>query len=419
MKYDILWKNRGLKTLLAGETILKLGQGLRGIAIPWLVLELTGSPLQLGIAFAVSMSPDIVVAPLSGYFIDNLPRKPMVVLSLLAGAALLAVIPFVAVVSELTPIHVYLVLGALSIAHATYHNTREAMLPDLVGDDDLDEANSLFYIVGTTLSIVFLLVGGVLTSLLGPIQTVGIACVAVTVSALVLVLLPRTKHADRIDDSEISIGRFVSEVKEGIDVIRGTVVQDIILFGVGINVATVPFSLLITVIGHDVFGLAIAYAALLGGFQAGKALGNYGVNYVPWSRERKYVTGIGAVGAAALVVSLGGIVFAPLSEAMYLVVLLVLLAGLGALEPLFNVPSDSLVQIASEENRGIVVAITNAALQIVFPFALLFSGWLVEHVSPFVVFGLSGAILLPLSIVGVYRFNLGVGTGQSRQLSPD
>jgi hypothetical protein len=259
-----------------------------------------------------------------------------------------------------------------------------------------------------------MLLGGIATSLVGPITTLSVAAVASALAAAVLGLLPAADTDDRGTVS-LSVAGFVTDVRAGVAVIRGTVVQDILLFGIVINLATVPYTLLVTVIGHDVFGLAVAYAVLMCGFQGGKILGNYGVNAIDWDRERKYVAGIGGVGVAALVVAWAGTTTAWLPSWAYLAVVTALLAGLGAIEPLFNVPSDSLVQIASDEHRGTVVTLTNATLQVPFPIALLLGGYLVETVSPFVVFGLSGVLLVALAVVGVYRFDVTAGVGTRRR----
>lgn len=415
MTYTILRENRSFRRLLAGETVIKLGGGLRGIAIPWLVLELTGSPVQLGVAMALSTAPDVVVAPILGYLIDSLPRKPVAIVAVAAEAACLASVPVIASVGTIAPIHVYSVLAATSITRATYHNSRESMLPDLVGDTDLDEANSLFYIVATTLSVAFMFLGGIATSLVGPITTLAGAAGATGAAVFALLLLPRTDGDDQNDG--LSTGDFVSDFWAGVSVMRGSIVKDILLFGIVINIATVPYSLLITVVGHDVFGLAIAYAVLMCGFQSGKIAGNYGVNLIKWGRERKYVVGIGGVGISALLVAGGGTAAGDLPPLTYLAVVTVLLAVLGAIEPLFNVPSDSLVQVASEEHRGIVITLTNALLQAPFPVALLLSGYLVETVSPFVVFALSGVVMLGLAVVGTYRFDVAAELGNRRRLS--
>nr|WP_318655335.1 MFS transporter [Halobacterium salinarum]WJK64813.1 MFS transporter [Halobacterium salinarum] len=412
MTDTVLRENRSFRRLLAGETVIKLGGGLRGIAIPWLVLELTGSPVQLGVAMALRTTPDVVVAPILGYLIDSLPRKPVAIVAVAAEAACVAAVPVIANVGTIAPIHVYTVLAATSITRATYHNSRESMLPDLVGDADLDEANSLFYIVAATLSVAFMVLGGIATSLVGPITTLAGAAGATGAAAFALLLLPQTDDGDQNDG--VSTADFVSDFQGGVSVMRGSIVRDVLLFGIVINIATVPYSLLITVVGHDVFGLAIAYAVLMCGFQSGKIAGNYGVNFIKWGRERKYVVGIGGVGIAALLVAGGGTAAADLPPLIYLTVVTVLLAVLGAIEPLFNVPSDSLVQVASEEHRGIVITLTNALLQAPFPVALLLSGYLVETVSPFVVFGLSGVVMLGLAVMGTYRFDVAAELGTRR-----
>jgi MFS family permease len=51
------------------------------IAIPWLVLELTGSAAITGVVAAVAAVPAILMSPLAGLLIDRVGRQRISVLS--------------------------------------------------------------------------------------------------------------------------------------------------------------------------------------------------------------------------------------------------------------------------------------------------------------------------------------------------
>jgi MFS family permease len=71
------------------------------IAIPWLVLELTGSALTTGLVAAVAAIPAIVMSPLAGLLIDRVGRRQISILSdVLSGISVL-LIPFVALSGRL------------------------------------------------------------------------------------------------------------------------------------------------------------------------------------------------------------------------------------------------------------------------------------------------------------------------------
>ncbi|WP_327051668.1 MFS transporter [Halomicrococcus gelatinilyticus] len=234
------------------------------------------------------------------------------------------------------------------------------------------------------------------------------AAVATALAALPLaaVTAPAPDLADLHGPRDV-LSDFVAEVRAGADVVRGTVVRDVVLFGVGVNLAVVPYSLLLATLGWEAFGVALAYGVLRGALAAGKLLGNHAVPVVPWSREETYVAGVLSVGIAALGVAVLGTLVAGFPTTARLAVVAAAVFVLGGFQPLFNVPSDSLVQLAADDDdRGTVVALANAVLQLPFPVALLGAGYLTASHSPFLVFALSGCLLLAVGVAAAVRFDV-------------
>ncbi|MFT4930795.1 MAG: MFS family permease [Natronomonas sp.] len=413
---SLLRGDRDFRTLWMGETVLRLGSGLRNVAIPWLILVLTGSPLSLGLSFALLRTPDVLFSPVLGYAIDRHSRRRLMCLAVISEGALLLVLPVAQAAGWLSIRLVYAVLVVLSITGGLYHNAREAILPEIVPGDRLDEANAAFYVGSTAVGIVFLGVGGVLTDQFGAVETLAGAAVAAWVAAPLLAMVSETPpEVTDLGGARDRLGGFLADLREGIGRIRGTIVRDVIAFGLVINVAVTPYTILIATVAYDEVALAIAYAGLLAAFRVGGILGNVGVGRVPLSRERKYATGILAVGLVALVLAGVGPLLVPIESILPFGVLAALLLALGAVQPLFNVPSDSLVQLAADEaNRGRVVSLTNAALQVTFPIGYLAGGYLAARVSSFHVFALSGAIMIALGVLAFYRFGSDAAGDSSR-----
>jgi len=412
---SLLRTDRDFRTLWTGETVLRLGSGLRNVAIPWLILVLTGSPLSLGLSFALLRTPDVLVSPLLGYAIDRHSRRGLMCLAVLSEGALLLVLPVAKAAGWLSIWLVYGVLVGLSITGALYHNAREAILPEIVPSDRLDEANAAFYVGSTAVGIVFLGVGGVLTDQFGAVETLVGAALAAWIAAPLLATVPETSPEARdAGDDRDRVGEFLADLRDGIETIRGTIVRDLIAFGLVINVAVTPYTILIATLAYDEVALAVAYAGLLAAFRVGGIVGNVGVGRVPLSRGRKYATGVLAVGLVALVLAGVGPLLVPIESIPPFGILAGLLLALGAVQPLFNVPSDSLVQLAADdENRGRVVSLTNAALQVTFPIGYLAGGYLAERSSSFHVFALSGAIMVALGVLAFSRFGSDVVAGTS------
>ncbi|MFD0592970.1 hypothetical protein ACFQZ4_10800 [Catellatospora coxensis] len=54
---------KGLVGLLIAGTVSRIGSVLTFLAIPWLVLETTGSPSRMGLAAAAELLPYVLIGP--------------------------------------------------------------------------------------------------------------------------------------------------------------------------------------------------------------------------------------------------------------------------------------------------------------------------------------------------------------------
>jgi MFS family permease len=85
------------------------------IAIPWLILELTGSATSTGLIVGIAYLPVIIMAPLAGVLIDRWGRRQVSILSDILSATSVTLIPIFALTVGLTPALILLaaVLGAI------------------------------------------------------------------------------------------------------------------------------------------------------------------------------------------------------------------------------------------------------------------------------------------------------------------
>src|SRR5215813_3488717 len=85
-----------------GETISSLGSSFTQFALPLLVFKLTGSALNLGIAFAVSFLPYLLFGLVIGAWVDRLDRKRVMILADLGQAVVISAIPVLFLLGSLT-----------------------------------------------------------------------------------------------------------------------------------------------------------------------------------------------------------------------------------------------------------------------------------------------------------------------------
>ncbi len=409
VELGLVSENRDFGILWLSQLISKFGDGLRRIALPWLIFTLTGSPLQLAISFALSSVPDILLSPISGYYVDKASRKKILIACSLLQAVVIAVIPISNVMGLLNIYMIYGIMVLLSISGGFFYETRHSLLPEMVGDENLDEANSFIHGTVALVSLFSVTLGGIFVSFIGITFTFIIDSITFFTAGMVISLaaLPSVKR-----EIPEKMGERLKEVfHDNVDAlkeIRGTVIEKLVIFGFPLNLAMVPLVIIFTDIGYTIYGSVLVFTALMVVRNLGMLSGNYFVNKIPGKRSTKIYGGV--LTAAVFILSFG--LFGYMVEDVVVTFYLPILATLLILtfliylsQPIFNVPSDSMVQMeGSERHRGKILSLTNAALNVPFPFAYLLGGLLLSTFSPFYVVIMMGIIVMITGIAEAVYF---------------
>lgn len=120
-----------------------VGTWMQSVALPWLVLDLGGSPLQLGLVMAFLFGPSMVIAPLGGVLADRLDRRRTLIAAnaiAMAQASALFVLAFTGVIEIW---HVYALALVAGLASAIEMPVRQAFVAELVPREDLVNAIAL------------------------------------------------------------------------------------------------------------------------------------------------------------------------------------------------------------------------------------------------------------------------------------
>jgi MFS family permease len=129
------------RNLWTGQIVSLLGDWFNLIASAALVSQLTGSGLAVGGLFVVRMLAPFLVSPVAGVIADRYDRRRVLIITDLSRAAV--VLGFLLV---RRPEHVWL-LYALTAAQlgisGVFYPARNAILPDVVDEEELGAANAL------------------------------------------------------------------------------------------------------------------------------------------------------------------------------------------------------------------------------------------------------------------------------------
>lgn len=118
---------------------------LQAVALGWHMLDVTGSPFQVGlVAFAYGL-PLLVVAPYAGVVADRVKRQWVVQGALAVAVLASAALALVAATGATAPLYILLASLVLGATFSFYAPSRMALLPNLLPDDMAFNGATLSY----------------------------------------------------------------------------------------------------------------------------------------------------------------------------------------------------------------------------------------------------------------------------------
>jgi len=203
-----------LAALLASEAVSITGNRLTQLAIPWFVLQTTGSVAQTGLVAFFSLLPFVVSSALGGVIVDRLGyRRASIAADLASGVSVLCVpLLYHTVGLPLAALLALVFAGAL--LDAPGQTAREAILPDLVAQagTTLERGTSLHDGVSRAASMLGAPLSGVLIALLGPANVLILDAGTFAVSALLMrafVPAPEPTDEDAVPEP------YLAQLREG------------------------------------------------------------------------------------------------------------------------------------------------------------------------------------------------------------
>ncbi|WP_088011573.1 MFS transporter [Gottfriedia acidiceleris] len=180
-----VWKNRNFMWLFTGRTISQLGTSITTFSIPWLLLELTNSAAQTGLAFAVGFIPYLLFSLPAGVWADQYNRKTLMIMADSCRMLLLLSIPLMHLYSGEIPIFLlYFAQAGVSVFSAIFDASYGACLPNIVNRSQLQEGNSALQMGFSLSRIGGPIVAGLLISILGAANTISLDVLSYVISIL-------------------------------------------------------------------------------------------------------------------------------------------------------------------------------------------------------------------------------------------
>ena len=385
-----------LAGLLVANAVSIAGNAFTLFAIPLFVLETTGSATKTGIAAGVSTLPIVLSAAFSGTLADRLGHRRTSILSDLASAAIVAVLPLLHRTVGIEYWHILGLVFLRSFFATPGETARGAMLPELTerAGTSLERATGAYDAVSRGARMVGYPVAGVLIAVLGAPNMLVVDAATFVVSALIVArFVPAPPRPER------ERSPYLRDLREGLAYLReDATVRSIVLMCMATNMLDAGFGgVMLPVYAENVLqdrralGIVVGVAggAALAGAVGFGAIGQrlprratFFAAFLICGPPRFFVLAAGGTLPALVVISLVSGIFA------------------GALNPIMDTAIFDRVPAALRARVwGVVIAGCSAAI----PVGGVLAGLAVEQLGltrSFVVFGTTYLLVTLAPLVG-------------------
>jgi MFS family permease len=376
-----------------GQVLSLIGTWMQQVSLPWLVLALGGSPIQLGIVAVLEFGPAGVLAPFGGVFADRIDKRRALMMTQAAAATQSLVLVILTFTGTISIPLVMVMAFVLGLVNAIDMPVRQSLAPDLVPRNILANAialNSMAFntarVVGPALAGVIIatatqITGSVLTGI-GVNLSINVISYAAVLTGLFLMDPRRIRRHEQPEHHP----PVLESLREGFTYAVRTplVLWCLVLLG-GIAAFGFNFQILLPLFAQNVLGLgADGYGALYAVMGAGSLAGAFTLAYMRQRRAIFLMLGGGAFFAVLLV----GVAF---SRSVWVAAPFVLMAGYSSML-MINTINATVQANVTDALRGRVMSFYVTVFAGSAPVGSLFAGAVAEVWGTPTAF-LAGAVL--------------------------
>ncbi|AGL19997.1 MFS transporter [Actinoplanes sp. N902-109] len=298
-------RDAAFRRLWAGTTISELGSSVASIATPLIAVQvLDASDFMVSLLTAAAWLPWLIVGLPAGALIDRITRRPVLLISDLAAAAVVISVPVAAAVGRLTIAQLLVVAMLLGTASVFFTVAWTAYLPAMFERDQLVTANSVLQGTASGTQVAGPALGGALVTAVSAVAGFVVDAVSFLVSAAFVWRIRRPERRPEVS-RDAALGR---DIAAGIRwLAQDRYLRNLAVHGATANLVLTGMNSLVVVFLIRTVGLSSGGVGLL---LAVTALGGVGAaTAAPWLARRfgSAVAVIGSksfAGLAALLVPL-------------------------------------------------------------------------------------------------------------------
>lgn len=260
-----------------GQLVSKLGSQFNYVALAWLILQQTGSGTLTGGVYMAQVLPNALFGWVAGVAVDRGDKRKIMITCDLLRAGLVCLIPISWVTFGYHHLAVvYLVTFGVSLLSLVFFAGEKSLLPELVPEDELVEANAYAEMTEQTGALLGpVLAGLLLATLADPMNVLYLDAASFGLSALALGLLSWRDKAHKVP-AEGGWRVVVAEAKEGMDwLMKDRFLKVVFLTAATINLMIAPFTVVFPILSDKVLKAGSqGFGWLMGGIGGGMLLGS-------------------------------------------------------------------------------------------------------------------------------------------------
>ena len=213
-------ERRDFALLTTGSVVSLLGDGFFSIALAWQVYEISNVPTALSIVGVAWTVPLIAFLLLGGVFTDRYDRRRLMIGADIVRAAAIGVLGILSLGGVIELWHVVALIAFVGLGDAFFNPAATAIVPDLLPDELLPQANALNGLVRPlTIRLVGPAVGGFVVALLGAGTAFIVDAASFLVSAVAIASISRPPARAVVSHG---VRQALAEVGEGLAFARRT-----------------------------------------------------------------------------------------------------------------------------------------------------------------------------------------------------
>lgn len=392
------WKSQFIVVAL-GQAISMLGsQGVQ-FALIWWLAEKTSSPLMLGISGIVAYLPMSLFSPIAGIVADRYNRKFISIFSDMTMGMIALIYAVLLFFLDLPVWTVFVMLCVRGIGSTFQQPAIQSIIPQLVPKDQLVKTNGWMQLLNSG----SFLLGPVIGASLYAIFPMSVVLMSDVVGAILASVALAVVKIPKLEKTENEKQRFVTEIKEGLQVFR----EDKKLFYIVIAEALcmffyAPLSSFYPLMTSDYFDLSAMYGSAVElSFAIGMIVSSLLFSSVLKVERKIRVSFIGLLGMGIASVICG--VIPPVYIGWFFFAASCMC--LGVAENVHTIPLTAYIQeTVAPKKMGRAFSVLTLISSVPMPVGLLFSSPIAEKVGVNVWFFISGLCMLTLTTLVLIRY---------------